>query len=234
MPNQPISNMLVNGLEPADRAALMALATPVQFSLGDTLCAPGERLDHLHFVRSGIISVVTEMADGRSVEAYMVGFEGMTGSSAVTVEAFSHSRQVAQAAGSALRVDAGRFRALAEDRRSLRTLLGGYAAGLNVELEQSTACNALHNAEQRLAKWLLRCHDRVVGDTVLLTQEYLATMLGAQRTTVNEAAQALQAAGAIAYSRGKLTILNRAALERVACECYRATGEGQEPDIGGA
>ena len=223
MPNQPISNMLVNGLEPADRAALMALATPVQFSLGDTLCGPGERLDHLHFVRSGIISVVTEMADGRSVEAYMVGFEGMTGSSAVTVEAFSHSRQVAQAAGSALRVDAGRFRALAEDRRSLRTLLGGYAAGLNAELEQSTACNALHRAEQRFAKWLLRCHDRVEGDTLNLTQEYLASMLGSQRTTVNEAAQALQKAGAITYSRGRITVLDRAALERVACECYRAT-----------
>ena len=234
MPNQPISNLLINGLHPDDRAAFMALCSPVQFALGDTLCEPGDQLNHLHFVRSGIISVVTEMTDGRSVEAYMVGFEGMTGASATVVSAASHSRQVAQAAGSALRIDAGRYRALAEARTAVRSLVGGYSAGLHTELEQSTACNALHNAEQRLAKWLLRCHDRVVGHTILLTQEYLATMLGAQRTTVNEAAQALQAADAITYSRGKLTILNRAVLEHAACECYRATGVGQEPDMGEA
>ena len=234
MPDQPISNLLINGLQPEDRAAFMALCIPVQFALGDTLCAPGDQFSHLHFVRSGIISVVTEMTDGRSVEAYMVGFEGMTGASATVVAASSHSRQIAQAAGSALRIEASRYRALAEGRVSVRALVGGYSAGLHTELEQSTACNALHNAVQRLAKWLLRCHDRVAGDDIFLTQEYLATMLGAQRTTVNEAAQALQAAGAITYSRGRLTILNRALLEHAACECYRATGVGQEPDMGDA
>ena len=87
MPNQPISNLLINGLQPDDRAAFMALCSPVQFALGDTLCEPGDHLNHLHFVRSGIISVVTEMTDGRSVEAYMVGFEGMTGASATVVSA---------------------------------------------------------------------------------------------------------------------------------------------------
>jgi CRP-like cAMP-binding protein len=227
----PISNLLIKGFQPDDRDALVSLCSPVQFSLGDTLCAPGDHLSHLLFVRSGIISIVTEMSDGRSVEAYMVGFEGMTGASATVVPASSHSRHVAQAAGSALRIEAGAYRALAGSRASVRAIVGGYSAGLHTELEQSTACNALHHAEQRLAKWLLRCHDRVAGDIILLTQEYLATMLGAQRTTVNEGAQTLQAVGAISCSRGKLTILDRTALEHAACECYRATGVGQEPDI---
>ena len=102
--------------------------------------------------------------------------------------------------------------------------MADYASGLQAELEQSGACNALHRAEQRFAKWLLRCHDRIDGDTLHLTQEYLGSMLGSQRTTVNEAAQTLQKAGAIVYSRGKITIVDRAALERVACECYNARG----------
>ena len=99
------------------------------------------------------------------------------------------------------------------------------------ELEQSTACNALHRAEQRFAKWLLRCHDRVRDQVLHLTQEYLASMLGSQRTTLNEAAQGLQRAGAISYSRGKITILDREALERVACECYRV-GSGLDRRVG--
>ena len=90
------------------------------------------------------------------------------------------------------------------------------------------ACNALHRADQRFAKWLLRCHDRLDGDTLHLTQEYLASLLGSQRTTVNEAAQGLQKAGAITYSRGRVTIIDRAALERAACECYH---HGQRDSI---
>ncbi|NBW07353.1 MAG: helix-turn-helix domain-containing protein [Caulobacteraceae bacterium] len=110
------------------------------------------------------------------------------------------------------------------DERTSSTARGDrrYASGLQAELEQSGACNALHRADQRFAKWLLRCHDRIDGNTLHLTQEYLGSMLGAQRTTVNEAAQTLQKAGAITYSRGRITIVDRAALERLACECYNA------------
>jgi CRP-like cAMP-binding protein len=220
--NWPQSNILLEQLNTEDRAAVMTLATPTQFALGDTLCAPGDLLTHLHFVDKGIISVVAELSDGRSVEAFMVGYEGVSGLSASTVPARSFSRHVVQVAGSSLRVDADRFRLLAAERPAMRRRLAQYGAEVVGELEQSTACNALHGAVQRLAKWLLRCHDRVEGDVILLTQEYLASMLGSQRTTVNEAAQALQAAGALSYSRGKLVVLSRTALEGAACECYRA------------
>ncbi len=127
---------------------------------------------------------------------------------------------MAQSDGYGRRVEIGRLRQLADHSEALREAVAAYAVRLTGELEQSSACNALHRAEQRFAKWLLRCHDRVEGDVLKLTQEYLASMLGSQRTTVNEAAQTLQRAGAIRYSRGRVTILDRVALERAACECY--------------
>lgn len=215
------ANLLIARLSVADRAAVRGLTTTVHFELGETLTEPGDPILHLHFVLDGIISAVGEMADGRSIETFMVGFEGLSGIAAAVVPSSTFSRHVVQAAGSALRVDADRFRALAADRPELRAVLAAYGSGLFGELEQSSACNALHRAEQRLAKWLLRCHDRVGGDDIRLTQEYLAALLGAQRTTVNEAAQGLQKSGAIIYSRGRVTVLDRGALEQAACECYR-------------
>lgn len=109
-----------------------------------------------------------------------------------------------------------------ERRPALGESLRRYAAGLMSELEQSAACNALHRTEKRFAKWLLRAHDRIDGDVLLLTQDYLANMLGTQRTTVNEAARELQDQGAIEYMRGRILIVNRGLLERAACECYGA------------
>ncbi len=157
----------------------------------------------------------------------MVGREGVTHPSATGPEPVrSYSRHVAQADGQARRIEVSKLRELMNERHELRAVIAGYASGLQAELEQSGACNALHRSDQRFAKWLLRCHDRIDGDTLHLTQEYLGSMLGAQRTTVNEAAQTLQKAGAITYSRGRITIVDRAALERLACECYNArTGE---------
>jgi len=181
---------------------------------------PGDPIAHVHFVRTGIVSAVAAMEDGRTVETFMVGREGVTDVWAAAAPLRGFSRLVAQTAGESWRIDVGRLRAVMEARPAVRQVMAEYGAALQSELEQSIACNALHRAEQRFAKWLLRCHDRIDGDTLNLTQEYLASMLGSQRTTVNEAAQTLQRAGAIAYSRGRITILSRAALERAACECY--------------
>jgi len=215
-------NRLIREMESDDREALLAIATPVEFSQGHVFNEPGDQIEHLHFIDSGICSAIAVLEDGRTVETVMVGREGVIGAIASIVPHASSTRSVAQVDGSAHRVEAARFRALAAQRSGVRETAARFMADLQGELEQSTACNALHRAEQRFAKWLLRCHDRVDGDTLNLTQEYLASMLGSQRTTVNEAAQGLQKAGAIAYSRGRITVLDRAALERVTCECYRA------------
>ncbi|WP_395946007.1 Crp/Fnr family transcriptional regulator [Brevundimonas sp.] len=222
MLSTPTGNRLIQAMDPADRAALLALATPVDFVQGQIFNEPDDAVEHLHFIDQGIASSVAVLEDGRTVETVMIGREGVLGVVASVVPHLSRTRSVAQSAGSAQRVDAARFRQLAAQRPGVRDGVAGFMARLQGELEQSAACNALHRAEQRFAKWLLRCHDRVEGDTLSLTQEYLASMLGSQRTTVNEAAQSLQKSGAIAYSRGKVTVVDRAALERAACECYRA------------
>ena len=225
MRSLPPGNRLIKGLDPEDRDALLGIATPVEFALGHVFNEPDDLVEQLHFIDSGFCSSVAVLEDGRPVETVMIGREGVLGTVASVVPHHAHTRSVAQIGGTARRVDAGRFRALSAQRPGVRDAVGAYVAQLQGELEQSAACNALHHAGQRFAKWLLRCHDRVEGDTLNLTQEYLASMLGSQRTTVNEAAQGLQKAGAIAYSRGRITVLDRSALERAACECYRRGGD---------
>jgi len=223
----PLRNQLIENLSSEDRAALLAASAPFDFTVGHVFLEAGDDVSHVYFVESGIISAVGVMQDGRTVETYMVGREGLTNPGALHASVRTWSRLAAQAPGVARRIDVARLRALAEGRQGLQSILAAYASRLQSELEQSGSCNALHRADQRFAKWLLRCHDRIDGDTLNLTQEYLASMLGSQRTTVNEAAQTLQKAGAITYSRGRITIIDRAALERVACECYN--GRNREP-----
>lgn len=230
MSTASLSNTLIDSLSPEDRDALLSASTPFDFRVGQIFLEPGDTVEHVHFVTKGIISAVAAMADGRTVEVFMVGREGVTHPSAMAAGAItSYSRHAAQADGQCRRIEVSRLRALASEREGLRAVVSAYASNLQAELEQSGACNALHRAEQRFAKWLLRCHDRIDGDTLNLTQEYLASMLGSQRTTVNEAAQGLQKTGAITYSRGKITIVDRAALERTACECYN--GRNREPAL---
>lgn len=224
------TNLLLEALPGEDREALLKTATRVKLTLADDIIAPGQMIEVVHFPLSGIISTVNEMADGRSVEAFMVGREGVAGVEATTIPMRSGSRQTVQLDGEALRVDAARVRALVAERPALMRALAVYHAGVQRELEQTAACHALHPSERRLAKWLLRCHDRADSDTIRLTQEYMAAMLGSQRTTVNEAAQTLQAEGAVTYSRGKVKVLSREALETAACECYRKVSDHLPPD----
>lgn len=219
----PPGNRLINALGAEDREALLRHCTRTEFAQGFVFFEPGDEIEHIHFIDSGIASSVAVLEDGRTVETVMIGPEGLTGSAAAIVPHRAFTRNAAQVDGASRRIDAARLRQLCATRPGIREAIAGFAADLQGELEQSAACNALHRAEQRFAKWLLRSHDRVEADTINLTQEYLASMLGSQRTTVNEAAQGLQKAGAIAYSRGRIRVLDRSALERVACECYRAT-----------
>jgi CRP-like cAMP-binding protein len=223
MPNAALRNSLIEKLSPDDRAALLTASSPFDFKMGHVFLEAGDLVEYVYFVTGGIISAVAAMEDGRTVEVFMVGREGVTHPSAIGADSIrTFSRHAAQADGQSRRIEVSKLRELSHNRPGMRAIIAEYASGLQAELEQSGACNALHRADQRFAKWMLRCHDRIDGDTLNLTQEYLGSMLGSQRTTVNEAAQTLQKAGAITYSRGKITIVDRAALERIACECYNA------------
>ena len=165
--------------------------------------------------------VVAVMADGAEVECATVGYEGAVGLLPALSRSLSTTRTYVQLAGAGISISADALRARAAESPGLLELLLRSAQTLIAQEEQSVACNALHGIESRLARWLLICHDRLSIPVLPITQEYLAIMLGVQRTTVNGAAGTLRSEGLIRYSRGQLEILDREALERRSCECYR-------------
>jgi CRP-like cAMP-binding protein len=161
------------------------------------------------------------MRDGRVAETGTVGREGFTGSETILGNNdTANSRSLVQIAGAATKVPLSTVRAFLDERPHARRLLMAYARALFALVLQSVACNATHSVEQRCARWLLMTHDRAATDTFELTQEFLAAMLGVRRASVNVVGSAFQEAGLIRYSRGKITILDRAGLEAASCECY--------------
>lgn len=215
-------NVVLGQLNTDDYEAVTRQMSDFNFGIGHIFGEPNDDVKDIYFVDHGIISAVSIMANGETVEAYMVGFEGFTGATAWQIPFRTSVRYIGQLAGKTRRIEAKRLRDLSSERIGLRNALAFYDASLQIELEQAAPCNALHRTEQRFAKWLLRAHDRGNSDTLLMTQESLGNMLGSQRTTVNEAAQSLSAVGAISYTRGRVLIRDRGALERSACECYAA------------
>jgi CRP-like cAMP-binding protein len=195
----------------------------IPLTLKDVLYKPGEPIRHVYFPGSGFCSVLTVLADGSMVEVATVGREGMVGVSAILRgDSGDASTTMVQAAGRVCyRMSADAFGAEMDRRGEFSAILGRYAQAFLGFVMQSTACNAMHSIEQRLARWLLMAHDRVERDEFPLTQEFVAMMLGATRPTVTVVAGTLQRADLIAYHRGRVTIVDRRRLERASCECYR-------------
>jgi CRP-like cAMP-binding protein len=168
-----------------------------------------------------VLSTIAQGAAGEMVEVATIGNEGMAGlavflgnPSSSTLETF------AQVPGDSLAMRARDFRAHLEGSARLREIMGSYTQALLAQIAQAAACNRLHAADERCARWLLMTHDRVRADDFELTQDFLAQMLGVRRATVSEIANALQSEGIIRYSRGVITIINRKALRERSCECY--------------
>jgi CRP-like cAMP-binding protein len=172
--------------------------------------------------------VVTVMSDGSQVESRTIGREGGYGLLHALGSPYSFERMLVQVGGSAWRAPLPALREAALASPSLARTIVQHAQATIVQTAQNTACNTLHSAEQRLCRWLLLTHDRLGSDVLPLTQEHLSIMLGVQRTTVTAIASQLQERGAISYVRGKITILDRPALERCACECYEAIERGAD------
>jgi CRP-like cAMP-binding protein len=228
-------NRILLALNESDLAALSAFMVEVTLAQGEVVYAIGQPVTHVYFPSSAVLSVITAMADGRAVESSTVGYEGGVGILPALSGDVARNRVFAQIAGGAVRIPVGKLvsRAL-ESPILLRLLSRAVQKGVD-QAEQSVACNALHDVTQRLCRWLLMTHDRVGGPILLLTQEYLSIMLGVQRTTVSIAAGALRENGMIRYSRGQIEILDRAALERAACECYGVlSGLGRRTTTGAA
>lgn len=202
------------------RASLAADLSLVELRQGDLVFEPDAPVDRAFFPVTGVLSVLTVLQDGSAVETATVGREGAVGLSAALASVRSHGRTIAQTPAAAYRAPEEVLRALAAESAPLRELIVAYGDLSLSQAQQSTACNISHDVEERFCRWLLTCDDRVRGARVELTQEFLAMMLGVQRTTVSQVASQLQAAGLIRYNRGRIDILDRPELERRSCECY--------------
>jgi CRP-like cAMP-binding protein len=205
---------------------------PIQLATGQVLWEPDAPIRSVYFPRTCVTSLIVLLAEESPVESATVGREGMLGVPVALGAESTSARALAQVPGEAARIPAAAFReAMAQDD-ALTGLMLRYAQALLEQTSQSVACNRRHAMEERCARWLLMTHDRVGADQFPLTHDFLAFMLGVRRASVTVAAGMLQQAGLIRYSRGKVTILDRARLEEASCECYRVVKAHAERLLG--
>ncbi len=218
-------NHFLQALEEADRGALTSSLREVTLGAGQLLCEAGDAPTSVYFPSSAVLSVVTLLREGRAFEVSSIGYEGVTSLFPVLTGIPSHARTFVQIGGTAFRLPASVLRAELATRPLLMRQVLAYLQISSAQAERTIACNAVHHLPQRLARWLLISHDRVNVPVMALTQDYMCVMASALRSSISLAASAFKRDGLIAYSRGRVEILDRAGLERRACECYAADHE---------
>lgn len=220
MERADLTNNLLCALDARTYDRIEAHLTHTEFERGDLFQEPHRPVERIYFPHSGVISLLTVMSDGSAIETSTVGRESAVGLTAALTSVESFSRAVGQAPGLVSSIEAERLRDIARADARVRDAIIRHTDALLALAQQSVACNALHDVEERFCRWLLTCLDRTNSNELQLTQEFLAMMLGVQRTTVTQIAGMLQASGLIRYQRGRMEILDRAGLERRSCECY--------------
>lgn len=213
-------NLLLCALPPAERNRLQPHLQVVTFSLGQTICETGKRIDYCYFPTNCMVSLLYTMRDGSTAEMALVGNEGVLGINVFLGGELTCSRALVAVAGDAFRLPAKLLQREFVQPGPFHDLLLRYTRALLTQVSQTAVCNCLHSLEQRLCRWLLLCHDRKKSSELFVTQELIATMLGARRESVTIAAGHLQYAGLIHYCRGHIRILDRKGLESGVCECY--------------
>src|SRR5262249_15856432 len=220
MPNKYVGNRLLAAL-PEQAIALLAPDLRQSTLPQGVVCyGAGDPIDQVYFPQTGMISLLVTTGDGAMVETSSVGREGAVGAQCGNGPCLSFTRAIVQITGNFWIISAPRFEAATSRSAQLRELIFSHIETLWAEAQQNAACNAIHDGSSRLCRWLLQCAYWTGSDQVPLTQEFLAEMLGMRRTTVTLLAQELQKRGILRYSRGRITILDRAALEASACDCY--------------
>ncbi len=215
-----VSNKILLGLSPQEYDQILPKLELVRLKLHQTIYEAGETIKSIYFINSGLISVLAVQPDGKSVEVGLIGKEGFTGLPILVGYHSSPTRLMTQGDGTAFRCEAETLRQLARQLPGLERRLHRFGHQLAMQTTQIAACNRLHEVEERLARWILMSQDRIASDSLPLTQEFLAQMLGTRRASVTVAAGILQKKGMISYTRGSVRILNREKLERAACDCY--------------
>ena len=213
-------NHILGALSPADWARLESSLQPVSLSLGTVVYESGVQLGYVYFPTTAIVSLLYVMADGASAEIAVVGKDGVVGIALFMGGESTPSRAVVQSAGEAYRMRSEIIKQEFIRGGDLQHLLLRYTQALITQMAQTAVCNRHHSIDQQLCRWLLMSLDRLEGDDLSMTQELIANMLGVRREGVTEAAGKLQVAGLIRYSRGHITVLDRAGIERRCCECY--------------
>jgi len=216
-----VANRVLASIPAKEYKRLKAHLEPIELKFGQVLYEPGESIRHVYFPVDCLISLLTAVDKRRTLEVGMVGNEGMAGMPFILGMGVSGVRAIVQGGGTALRMASAPFRIEFDRNRPLQDALYRYTYALMAQVSQTAACNRFHEAEPRLARWLLMTRDRVGADEFSLTHEFLAHMLGLRREGVTEAASALKRRKLISYARGKIKILDVRALKKSSCSCYQ-------------
>ncbi|MCC8402050.1 Crp/Fnr family transcriptional regulator [Paraburkholderia sp. MMS20-SJTN17] len=218
--HHPNVNHLLAVLPEAERARLAPQLTRVDMPLGQVVYESGDRLDHVYFPTTSIVSLLYVMENGASAEIAIVGNEGLIGIALFMGGETTPSRAIVQSAGQAYRLDARLLKEEFNRAGPVQRLLLRYTQALITQMAQTAVCNRHHSIDQQLCRWLLLSIDRLPSNELTMTQELIANMLGVRRSGVTEAALKLQDAGLIRYSHGHIKVLDRPGLEKRVCECY--------------
>ena len=216
----PWGNALLHALPRSDIESLRPSLEFLTLAKDQPIFEPEQPASHVWFPTQGTISLVALDAEGEAIEVAVVGREGMTGLSLVLGSPTMIYGATVQVPGQGWRIAAAAFRDFVERRPDTKAMMLRYCLAAMTQMGQNAACSRLHNVNARCARWLLMAHDDVDSDSFFLTQDHLAMMLGVTRASVSGAASALQRAGLIHYTRGRISVLDRPGLEAVSCECY--------------
>jgi CRP-like cAMP-binding protein len=219
------ANRLLGALPRADFDLLSSHLTSETFAQGAVLAEAGEEIDHAYFPNNGMISLLTMLRDGKTIETATIGREGVFGAAAAFGLYRSRVRAIVQLPMTSALLPAPALRRAAESSKAIQLLCVRYNEVLLAQARITAACNALHMIEARFCRWLLQTSHISGSNTVPLTQELLSEMLGVRRTSVTEVASKLQSVGLIRYSRGVIQILDPRALRQRSCECFETLQE---------
>ncbi len=221
-------NVILSRLSPEHLETIRPHLQPVELEVKQGIYEPDRPIRQAYFVETGMISVVSIMEDGRSIEVGTIGREGVAGGVLLLGAKTVPHQYYVQIAGHANRVDAAVLKDVAEKDSEFRDLVLRCQASFQTQTMQGAACNGLHSVTQRCCRWILMSQDRINGDDVPLTHEFLGLMLGVRRASVTDVLHPLQERGWIRSNRGTISILDRKGLESGSCECYAVITEQQK------